>query len=240
VNSYSGGTTLLAGTLGINADAAPGQQQLRRPERLHSAPARPSAPTSSFAIARPINVASGVNATMQIAGITTGLTGPISGSGTILAGISGSGGTLTLSNTTSTFTGTLTIGSASLVKLNSSGALTSGTINLAPGGTLDLNGKTFSGVLSAQSGTFGNAFNGAGSIANSMPVITNSDTANTAVINTNQIAGGILGNLNGFWQMRGTGNITFSTFWTQIGNSNTGHRRADQVRQQHPDDHRRP
>ena len=220
VNGYSGGTTISGGTLGINADAALGSTDGMSTGTLAFTANGTLSPSGSFAIARPINVGTST-ATFNIPGVTIDLTGPISGTGTLTAGIANSGGTLTISNTTSAFTGTLSVGSASVVKLNASGVLTNGTISVGPGGTLDLNGKTFSGVLSAQSGTFGNNFNGAGTIVNSMPVITNSDTVNTAIVNPNVAAGGILGNTSAFWAMRGNGNIQLNSFYTQIGNSNT-------------------
>src|SRR5205823_3665368 len=177
-------------------------------------------PSGSFAIARPINVSTGVVGTLDISGNTLNLNGALSGAGTLVAGVSGSGGTLTVSNTASTFTGTLSVASSSLVKLAASGVLNTATILVTNGGTIDLNGKTYSGVLQIPSG---GTFGGGAVTTPAVPVwptLTNSDTAHDAIINSTAATGGLNQTQNSFFNVTGDGNIQLNTFW-QANSSNT-------------------
>ena len=212
VNNYSGGTTISAGTLGINADAALGAST----GTLSWSANGTLAASNSLAIARPINVPTGIIGTIHTPGAEVDLNGPISGAGTLVAGIAGDAGTFTISNTASTFTGTLSIGSSSLVQLKNSGVLSSATILVGNGGTIDLAGQTYSGVLQIPSGgTFGG-----GTIANNMPTLTNSNLTQDAIINGTATTGGFNQTQSSFFQVRGPGNIQLNTFW-QANSSNT-------------------
>lgn len=132
-NSYSGNTTLEAGTLGIGNNSALGTGSLSIPS---SATLRANA--NALAIANNINIGSGITATVDTQSNSLTLSGVIANATTngILRKIGN--GTLFLTGA-NTYTGGTTLGAGTL-NVNSAAALSTGSVTFAGNATLQQTG----------------------------------------------------------------------------------------------------
>ena len=130
-NTYTGGTTLSAGTISMRHGGALGTGQLSVTGNSTLAQVGTS---TTISVANAIDVANGITLTLAIPSAANSMTfgGQLTGSGTI-SSTTGSNTIYTLSNTGNTFTGNLTLGGGNTAVVNSIG----------DGGLVDLNGGTF-------------------------------------------------------------------------------------------------
>ncbi|MFM8507025.1 MAG: beta strand repeat-containing protein, partial [Actinomycetota bacterium] len=233
VNSYTGATTISAGTISIGADSGLGNAAslVTNQLRLNGGTLATTA-TLTLATNRGISLGDS-DGTINVASDTTLTYGGVIAGDTANSTFTKAGsGTLTLAGT-STYTGSTTI-SAGTLKFSSSsaGALSSSTaVTVSSGATFDTNGRTAtvgsiagagtitlgSGTLTAggdnTSTTFTGAINGSGGLtkAGSGTLTVEADVAFTGVLTIN--SGGTL--------RLGTGGSTGSVASTSIVNNGT-------------------
>ncbi len=112
-NTYSGGTTIGAGTLNINSDAALGTAPATSATNVsfaNNATLQFAAP-ANLAATRGVSIGGGVTATLDTHGNSVSIGGPITGGGNLIQ--VGPGGTLILTNS-NTYTGSTTVSAGTL------------------------------------------------------------------------------------------------------------------------------
>ncbi len=202
-NTYSGGTTLTAGTLSISSDSQLGAGVVTfNGGTLQT--------TAAITDTRAITLNSG-GGTIDTDGKGDSFTGVFSGTGALTVLSSTTGGVLTLSGT-NTYTGATTVSSGTLALTGTGNIATSSGVNLATGATLDISQTTGGTTLSGLNGTAGTV--SLGSKALTLDV-TGTDSFGGIIQD-----GGISGGTGGILNKIGTGTEVLTGANTYTGGTN--------------------
>ena len=179
-NSYTGDTSISGGTLFVNSGGATGSNLSTGAVTLSGGAL---VATSSTTISNRITLAQGNSAMATSSGHTAKFSGIMSGLGSVVIGDTVNNGVVVFANT-NTYSGGTTIDAGSL-RADSASAFGSGSILVAAGATLDLNGQNMeaAGVLTLN----GAGLNGAGALTNSG--LTESTYSNNIVLGSTTAIG---------------------------------------------------